>query len=432
MERMLDCQKISDYLKLNGWQPASSSRKADLVIISTCAFGREEDASSLEYIHFFRQHKCPEARLVVVGCLSVINPVKLSGLDDVHALSPMTLARIEGIVPPVRVKFADVPEPNKIMAREVIYSILFKKMLRWRSAWRRAFNDVRSVFDILKLGVVAVKEGVRQLSIMKANINPFLACDRNAFYYLRVSKGCLGSCSYCAKKFSTGNLRSKPLAQVIGEFKAGLEAGERRFYLLTEDAGCYGMDQQMNVVDLLRGIFEAGDRHDFKIVISNLNARWFVKYYEALEPLLVACQDKIIHLQVPVQSGSSRILQRMDRHYSSEDVQEKLLCLRAKAPKIAFTTDIIAGFPGETDADLELTKELLSKIRFQHVDIFGYEKRPDTRAAALDGDVPPDEVRQRVLELACLQNNIVRSAPILRKLFNVAKENLQRYRLKSS
>ena len=432
MERMLDCQKISDYLKLNGWRPLTCSRKADLVIISTCAFGREEDQSSLDYIHFYLRRKHFRARLVVIGCLSSINPTQLAGLNDLPTLSPTTLSQIETIVPPSAVKFADVPEPNRILAKEVTHSIFLKKALWCWSAWRRTRGAFRVDRNTFKQAMTVVKTSLRYLPVMKAHINPFLSCNRNGFYYLRISKGCLGSCSYCAKKCSTGNLHSKPLRSIVDEFQAGLASGERSFYLLTEDVGCYGIDQQTNAVELLQGIFEAGRDHDFQIVISNFNARWFVKYYETLEPLLVNHAHKITYLQIPIQSGSTYILKRMDRHYSIEDVEAKLLRLRAAAPKIKLTTDIIVGFPGETEEDFELTKKFLTKIRFQYVDIFGYEKRPSTRAEALGEEIAPDVIQQRVFELACMQNHFVRTMPVAKKLLAVMRENLQRYRGKSS
>ncbi|MFA5260804.1 MAG: radical SAM protein, partial [Candidatus Omnitrophota bacterium] len=145
---------------------------------------------------------------------------------------------------------------------------------------------------------------------------------------------------------------------------------------------------------------------DFQIVLSNFNARWFVKYYGELEPLLTQYQHKITFIQIPIQSGSSRILKLMDRHYTIEDVEAKLLRLRQKAPALPFTTDIIAGFPGETLEDFELTKAFLSRIRFRHVDIFAYEKRPGTKAGTLPGDIAPDVINERVLQLARLQNSL--------------------------
>ncbi|MFA5260803.1 MAG: hypothetical protein WC450_06190, partial [Candidatus Omnitrophota bacterium] len=258
MERMLDCQKISDYLKLNGWRPVTRVHKAGLVIISTCSFGQEEDESSLDYIRYFLRKRNKQARFLIMGCLPVINPEPLSSFKDIPALSPTTLADIETIVPP-GTKFADVPEPNKISAAEVTHSVFLKKALRGRSVLRQAFRDFKPDFKTFKRFITALKAGIRYIPVMKAHINPFLSCNRNGFYYLRISKGCLGSCSYCAKKHSTGTLHSKSPRTIIDEFKTGLNAGEKRFYLLTEDVGCYGIDQQTDIVDLLKNIFERGD-----------------------------------------------------------------------------------------------------------------------------------------------------------------------------
>ncbi len=426
MERMLDCQKISDYLKLNGWRPVTRVHQAGLVIISTCSFGHEEDESSLDYIRYFLRQKNKQARFLIIGCLPVINPGLLSSFKDIPTLSPTTLADIETIVPPVT-KFADVPEPNKISAAEVTHSVFLKKALRGRAVLRQAFRNFKPDFKTFKRFITSLKAGIHDIPVMKAHINPFLSCNRNKFYYLRVSKGCLGNCSYCAKRHSTGKLHSKPAVAILDEFRAGLKTGEKQFYLLTEDVGCYGIDQHTDIIALLKALFETGHNRDFRIVLSNFNARWFVQYYDNLEPLLTRNQHKITYLQIPIQSGSTRILKLMNRHYTIEDVESRLLTLRKNAPAIAFTTDIIAGFPGETDQDFELTKNFLSKIRFRHVDIFAYEKRPGTQAGTLPGDVAPEVINKRVLELARLQNSLNRPPMIAKKMLDVTRENLQRH-----
>ncbi len=431
MERMLDCQQVSDYLKLNGWRPVTRVRQAGLVIISTCSFGREEDASSLDYIRYFLRKKSPRARFLIMGCLPVINPDLLSSYQDIPVLTPTTLSRIETVAPPERTRFADVPEPNKILATEVTHSVFLKKALSFRSAFRQGLRCFKPDVATLRRGLSFLKAAVRYVPVMKAHINPFLSCNRNGFYYLRLSKGCLGNCSYCAKRHSTGTLQSKSTTSILDEFRAGLRAGEKQFYLLTEDVGCYGADRHTDIVALLKNLFEAGERHDFRIVLSNFNARWFVRYYEDLEPVLIRNQNKILYLQIPIQSGSTRILEFMNRHYTIEDVESRLLTLRKNAPAVAFTTDIIAGFPGETDEDFELTKKFLSKIRFQHVDIFAYEKRPGTKAGTLPGDVPPEIIEARVLQLARLQNSYHRGPMLAKKVLDVIRENLQRYRNKA-
>ena len=432
MERMLDCQKIADYLKLNGWRPAKRAGHAGLIMISTCSFGREEDESSLDYIRFYLNRKRPGAQVLIMGCLPAINPQTLSPFKHIPTLSPTTLADIEKIVSPEAVQFAEVPEPNKISAAEVTHNVFLKKALWLRSYLVNAFRNFKPDLNTFKAGAAALGKGIRYLPVMKTHINPFLSCNRNGFYYLRISKGCLGSCSYCAKKYSTGNVHSKPFRTIINEFEAGLNAGEKRFYLLTEDVGCYGLDQQSNIVALLDAIFKAGASREFQIVISNFNARWFVKYYDDLAPLFAVHRDKITYVQIPIQSGSSRVLKFMDRHYTIEEVSSRLLDLRTRAPGINLTTDIIAGFPGETEEDFELTKEFLEKIRFQHVDIFGYEKRPHTRAGKLPGDLAPDVINRRVLALARLQNHYSSRKTIAKKILDVIQENLQRYRIKSA
>ncbi len=424
MERMLDCQKISDYLKQNGWRPVTQIRQANLIIISTCSFGQEEDRSSLEYINFYLRRKNLGVRVIIAGCLSAINPELLLCFKDICILSPTTVSDIEKIIPPI-IGFSDLSDPNKILAEEVMHNIFLKKTLRLSSILNSVKKDFKPNFKHIKKAMIFIKTSISYIPVMRANVNPFLSCNRNGFYYLRISKGCLGSCSYCAKKFSTGNLHSKSFQEIVDEFKLGINTGEKHFYLLAEDIGCYGVDRQTNIVDLLRAIFKAGDSYNFQIILSNFNAYWFIKYYDELEPLLVKNSHKIAYIQVPIQSGSSYILQLMNRRYTIEDVKERLLALRKKVPNINLVTDIIVGFPGETQKDFELTKKFLSMIRFQHIDIFGYEKRPNTKAATFSGSINLKVIAKRVLELARMQNCYCNSKNVIGKIVNIVKENFQ-------
>jgi MiaB/RimO family radical SAM methylthiotransferase len=257
---------------------------------------------------------------------------------------------------------------------------------------------------------------------MKSYINPLLVCNGNDYFCLRVSKGCLGKCSYCVIRSATGILQSRQPQDVIGEFRKGLEAGHKVFYITAEDSGAYGLDIATTSLALLKEIFEAGKDRDFKLIVTNFNAQWFAKYYLLLEPLFLANRDKMLYLQVPIQSGSNRILRLMNRPYDIDEVSGYLERLQSKAPSLNIATDIIVGFPQETEEDFEETRKLLRRIRFSFAEIFAYEDRPNTAAAAIKDKVPAGTIDRRKFELLRIQNKQAAFGAILKKASDLRRE----------
>jgi tRNA A37 methylthiotransferase MiaB len=211
-------------------------------------------------------------------------------------------------------------------------------------------------------------------------------------------------------------LKSKPLRDILDEFTEGINRGRKYFFLVTEDSGCYGLDLGITVIDLLRQIFDLGKGHDYKLVISNFNARWLVEYYDDLERILIENADKIHYLQIPVQSASDRILKLMNRAYGIEAITKCLLKLRHKIPALALTTDMIAGFPDEQEEDFIQSRDFLKKIQFSHVDVFAFQDRKGTQANKMANKVSQDIIELRVMELVKVQaparsyNSVIKKA----------------------
>lgn len=419
MERMLDCQKVYSYLRINGWSPAKSVSKADLVIINTCAFGDYEDRSCVELIKHYTAQKKRSARVIIVGCLPVINRSKLEMIGEFPAIPPTNLDKLDEILK-AKIKFREIAEPNRILSSEVSYKPSLKRILNAKSALIAFFSRNKTANSLFRERLKYVKRSIDFIFLAKAYINPFLVCKRESLFYLRISKGCMGNCSYCAKKFATGRLKSKPREQIINEFKKGLALKEKLFFLLTEDAGCYGLDIGATIMELLEGIFGTGKGCDYKLIISNFNAEWFLKYYNALEDMFVENQNNILYVHIPIQSGSNRILRLMNRPYRIEDVERSLLCLRDKIPALRLSTDIMVGFPGETEEDLNLSGEFLKKIKFDFADIFGYENRPNTPASKMSCRLPQETIESRRLCLLKIQNKNAKTATVVKKIAEVA------------
>ncbi len=425
MERMLDSQKIYSYLKANDWIPADKVPDADLLIISTCAFGEYEDRCCVELIRHYTDQKKGSAKVILAGCLPVINPSLLDGMGEMFVVSPTDLDKLDGFLN-VKVKFTDVAEPNRILPAEVSYKPSLKKILNVSSLLAGLRSGIGWGRDPLGKWLGGIKNFIRSVALVRSYINPFLVGARDRLFYLRISRGCLGHCTYCAKKFATGTLQSKPLDRIINEFRSGLELKEKRFFLLTEDAGCYGQDIGTTVIDLLNDLFAAGKGHDFSLIISNLNAEWFIKYYDELEESVIRNQAKVLYVHIPIQSGSGRILRLMNRPYVIGDVERCLLRLRSKVPELKLSTDIMVGFPGETQEDLNLTREFLERVRFDFADIFGYENRPNTPASRLPGRFSRQEIEERRFCLLKVQDENAKTGTVVKKVVEVSGDFIRR------
>jgi tRNA A37 methylthiotransferase MiaB len=418
---MFDCQKIHNYLIKNKWEHVKAPSKADLIIINTCSFNAGEDDSSVDLINYYLKRKRPTAKIVIAGCMPKINPSRLNFIREFITISPTDLGKLDDIIN-AKIKFNSLEEPNRIMAHEISYRPILKKSLSIRNFLSKIFRP----FNFEQISFSKIRElimhALRHIFLIKAYINPFLVAETGNFFYLRISKGCLGGCSYCAKRFATGALKSKPLRDILDEFRKGLDEGYKKFFILSEDTGCYGIDIGTTIVDLLKEMFKIGNQKDFKLIITNFNAQWFVKYAVDLEEVLMFNQDKILYMQIPVQSASNRILKLMNRPYDIEDVKRCYRSLKDRLPSLNITTDIIVGFPGEVQEDFEFTREFVREAGFSYADFFIYEDRHNTLASNLENKVPPEVIRSRRLELLELQNKKLKSTAVLKKISEMARD----------
>ncbi|MGD8264818.1 MAG: MiaB/RimO family radical SAM methylthiotransferase [Desulfobacterales bacterium] len=369
--RGIDSQKIYDYLQANGWSFTEDYRDANLIVVSTCAFVKDREDQSLQAIDYYRENLEDHAKIVVAGCLSEINPDSIAAYDDIDFLSPRELNKFDRIIE-ADIKFENIPDPNQI------FSHPFAPDLASQEA----------------------QKGKQRL-----NIRLDSEYEKENVFTVRLARGCLGNCSYCAIKFAAGSLESKQLIEIIKEFKKGLNQEYQRFTLVAGDTGCYGIDIGTTIVDLLSEIFKIEGA--YKLILKEFNAQWLIKYQLQLENLLKNNDDKIDYIIVPVQSASDRILQLMKRPYKIERVKECLRSIQEKIPNLKITTHIMAGFPGETEEDFQKSLDFIKEFKFPFVDIYGYEDRPRTQASHLEGKIPQNIIDQRVKQLRTAQEEIL-------------------------
>ncbi|PLW80056.1 hypothetical protein C0585_04625 [Candidatus Woesearchaeota archaeon] len=204
--------------------------------------------------------------------------------------------------------------------------------------------------------------------------------QNNTVEIIPINEGCVGSCNYCKTKHARGNVKSYLEKEIINQAKQAIEEGVKQIWLTSQDTGAYGLDTKTNIIELLKKIIEI--KGEFKVRLGMINPEHAKKYLKDLIPLLKnEKMFKFIH--IPIQSGSNKVIKEMNRNYKQEDFQDIVKELRKKVKGIRIATDIIIGYPTETDEDFEDTYNLIKELKIEVVNRSRYWKRPNTPAAKL-------------------------------------------------
>ena len=226
----------------------------------------------------------------------------------------------------------------------------------------------------------------------------------NAFQgYLTIMYGCNNFCSYCIVPYVRGRERSRTIADIAAEAENMAASGTKEIMLLGQNVNSFGLGSENGetVPQLL---------HALDGVVPRI--RFMTSHPKDLSDALI---EEMAHsksvcpqFHLPVQSGSDRILQEMNRHYTREHYLERVRALRSAIPNVGLTTDIIAGFPGETDAEFEDTLSLVEQVRYDSAYTFIYSPRQGTRAAAMENQVDEAIKHERLSRLIALQEGITK------------------------
>lgn len=215
-------------------------------------------------------------------------------------------------------------------------------------------------------------------------------------YPVRISWGCNQKCSYCGIRTAVGKFRSKPMEVCRDEFLRGVSKGYTEFEIIADDVGAYGIDIGKKFPDLLNELLSIpGDYH---VLIWNLSPVWLVHNQDNFLQILE--KQKINRIHFPAQSGSCSLLKAMNRYSDVVKTTETLLLCKKHSPGLILTTDLIVGFPGETDEDIEATIEFVRAVRFHGVNLFMYYSVPNTLAHGLENQVPQKVIEKRVRKIS--------------------------------
>ena len=232
---------------------------------------------------------------------------------------------------------------------------------------------------------------------------PFFPSSSKATAFVTIMQGCDNFCSFCIVPFVRGREVSRPSREILEEIRALAAQRVQEITLLGQNVNSYGnmTSDEISFTELLEAIQE---------IQGIERIRFTTSHPKDLSPELIRSFGRLSklceHIHLPLQSGSNRVLKRMNRGYAREEYLERVIELRKACPQISITTDLIVGFPGEAEADFQSTLEVVEQAQFDDLFSFKYSDRPYTRAAEFQDKVPDEVSRRRLMELQARQRRI--------------------------
>ncbi len=357
-----DSGQLMTILKAHGFQETHEVEQADLIIVNTCAIREKAVQKMASFIGRFAglKQKKPDARMVVAGCVAQQQGKKI----------------IE------RFPYVDVVVGTHAFRR--LPALLEDRELR-----------AAPVVDISMTKDIEKTDSRTLLRHHQTNISEFVT----------IMRGCDNFCTYCVVPYVRGPEISRSPEDILSEISVLVESGMKEVTLLGQNVNSYGMKEGLcTFPELLKKVNEIDGLERIRFVTSHPKdlSPELIESFGRLEKL---CR----HIHLPVQSGSDRILKRMNRRYTAGAYLDKIRRLRQTAPDMALTTDIIVGFPGETEQDFYQTLELIRQVEYESLFAFEYSDRPDAPARRFKDKVEPPEKNRRLRELFALQESITRN-----------------------
>lgn len=337
-----------------GYAIVPEGEEADVCIINTCSVTNVADKKSRQMLHRARA-KNPSALVVAAGCYVQAAAKELE--KD---------AAVDIIIGNNR--------------KKELISILEEHFRKKEGAGEAYLLDIGEEKEYEELHISRISQHTRA--------------------FVKVQDGCNQFCSYCIIPYTRGRIRSRKREQVLEEIRKLADSGYREVVLTGIHLSSYGVERsgQPELLDLIRQIHKVEGIQ--RIRLGSLEPRIVTREFaRELKALPKVCP----HFHLSLQSGCRETLKRMNRHYTPEEYFQSCQYLREAYEHPAITTDVIVGFPGETEEEFARTKEFLARVQFYEMHIFKYSKRKGTRAAQMEGQVPETVKGKRSEELFAME-----------------------------
>lgn len=351
-----ETEAMEELLQTAGYDIVPFTEQADVYVVNTCSVTNMAERKSRQMLHRAKKLN-PEAVVVATGCYVQVSEEE---------------ARADAAV--------DLVLGNN-QKRQIVTALdaYFEG---------RAFDDVLADVE---------KEQYEELEV-----STVLEHTRA---FVKVQDGCNQFCSYCIIPYARGRVRSRRMENVIAEIKRLAEAGIQEVVLTGIHLSSYGreIDGESHLIELIEAIHPIDGIS--RIRLGSLEPRIITEEFVGrLKKLHKVCP----HFHLSLQSGCEETLKRMNRHYTPEEYYEKCKLLRAAFENPAITTDVIVGFPGETDEEFDKTRQFLEKMHFYEMHIFRYSRRKGTRADKMENQIPEETKAQRSSILSSLESQMTK------------------------
>ncbi len=355
-----ESEKLAGILCSLGCEPADNELNADIIVFNTCCIRENAENTADGNIGALKKLKRAKKDLIIAvgGCMTQ----QAGYAQKLHQKFP----------------FIDI-----IFGTHNLED--FKRLLENKLRQKRTLIEVLD-----KEGQVVEGTPKKRTSFPNAWVN--------------ITYGCNNFCTYCIVPYVRGRERSRKLVDIINECKALVKEGYKEITLLGQNVNSYGKDLEgVDFADLINEVSKIDGKFRLRFMTNHPK--------DLTEKLIIALSEsdkicKSIHL--PIQAGSNRILKLMNRKYDRESYFEKVSLLRKYIPDIAITTDIMVGFPTETDQDFLDTVDVVEKVGFAGAFTFVYSKREGTPAAKMEGQIEESVSKRRIMHLIDLQNTFNR------------------------
>jgi len=367
-----DGAALERQLRDRGCVAATSVFAADIIIINTCTVTSAADSQARDSIRKIHSQN-PSASVIVTGCYAQRAPEELAALPGVSCV---------------------IGNSHKAQIPEVIHSLRLPGTSKISDFVPAAALNSAPLSLASAPAKIITGDIFEQTSLLAAPV--FGGEGHHTRPVLKIQDGCNSRCSYCVIPFVRGKSRSLPPESIIEEVQRLSDAGYREIVLSGINLGAYGRDFSVRgeFIDLLRRVLDETSIDHLRI--SSIEP---LDVTQDLVALFVSTDRIAQHFHMPLQSGSDRILAAMHRWYRAEHYARRVELIREHLPHAAIGADVIAGFPGETQADHDATLAFVDRLPFTYLHVFSFSTRPGTRAATLPAQVPASIIKQRSREL---------------------------------
>lgn len=349
-----ETEAMQQILEAAGYEIVPFTEKADVYVINTCSVTSIADKKSRQMLHRAKKRN-PEAVIVAAGCYVQTKAEEISSDESIDIL---------------------IGNNKK------------HELIQILEDYERSHARTQSLLDLSH-----EKQEYEELHLERT------AEHTRAF--LKVQDGCNQFCSYCIIPYARGRVRSRKVPDVLEEVKRLADRGYQEVVLTGIHLSSYGIDIGESLLHLIEQVHQVEQIK--RIRLGSLEPRIITEdFVKRLSELEKVCP----HFHLSLQSGCDTVLARMNRRYDTEEYEEGCRLLRKYYPHPAITTDIIVGFPGETEEEFQATRAYLERIRFYEMHIFKYSKRGGTKAAKMENQVPEQEKNRRSAILLALEEKM--------------------------